>query len=99
MPAVPELAIVGRPPTSIQGVRFRERSNTRRVAVNLRPKEIAVLELARDQFAPVEVSFNDVRAGLKGLVESGEIDASRIKDAALGEPRAVRRCIAEVFGA
>lgn len=99
MPAVPEIAIVGRPPTSIPGVRFRERSNTKRVAMNLRPKEVAILELAREHFAPVEVSFEEVRTRLRGLLAAGEIDSNRIKDAAVGEPRSVRRYMTELFAA
>lgn len=99
MPAAPEIAIVGRPPTSIPGVHFRERSNMRRVAMNLRPKEVAVLELARDGFASVEVPLDEMKARFQELVGSGEIDARKINDAAKGEPRATRRYVAELMPA
>ena len=82
MPAISEMAIVGRPPTSIPGVRFRERSNTKRVLMNLRPKEVAVLELARENFAPVEMSRRDMKAHLEKLKDAGEIDSAKIKRAA-----------------
>lgn len=99
MPAVPEIAVVGRPPTAIDGVRFRERSNAKRILVNLRPKEVAILELARDDFAPAEIPFDDIKTHLKTLLAAGEIDSTKIKDAAAGEPRAVRKHIAELFAA
>ncbi|MHB8151963.1 MAG: DUF6088 family protein [Bacillati bacterium] len=99
IPAVPEIAVVGRPPTSIPGVCFYERSNPQRVAMNLRPKEVAVLELAREKCASVEVSFSEVKARLAELARIGEIDCSKIKDVATGEPRAVRRYVAELLAA
>ncbi len=99
MAAAPEIAVVGRPPTSIPGVHFRERSNMRRVAVNLRPKEVAVLELARDGFASVEVPFSEVKARFQELVRTGEIDPGRINDAAKGEPRSAQRFVAEMLPA
>ncbi|MHB8140330.1 MAG: hypothetical protein ACYDHD_03595 [Vulcanimicrobiaceae bacterium] len=67
--------------------------------MNLRPKEVAVLELAREKCASVEVSFSEVKARLAELARIGEIDCSKIKDVATGEPRAVRRYVAELLAA
>lgn len=99
MPAVPEIAVVGRPPTSIPGVHFRERSNMKRVAMNLNPKEVAILELARDRFASVEAPFAEVKVCFRDLVRSGEIDSHKINEAARGEPRSAQRFVAELLPA
>lgn len=71
----------------------------KRVAMNLRPKEIAVLELAREDFSSVEVPLIDVKARFEDLMRAGDINRDRIKGAAMGEPRAVRRYIAGLFAA
>jgi predicted transcriptional regulator of viral defense system len=83
------IAIVGNRPTSVPDVRFVERSNIERVTAGLRPPEIALLEVVRDDLKWVELSETDVRTRLRELVAAGDIDARRVRRAAKREPRRV----------
>ncbi len=69
----------------------------KRVAMNLNPKEVAILELARDRFASVEAPFSEVKVCFRDLVRSGEIDPHKINDAAKGEPRLAQRFVADLL--
>jgi hypothetical protein len=64
-----------------------ERSNIERVTAGLRPPEIALLEVVRDDLKWVELSETAVRARLRELVAAGDIDARRVRRAAKREPR------------
>jgi len=97
LPALTEVAVVGRPPTGVPNVRFRERSNIRRVSAGLSPKDIAVLEIARDRFKYVETTLAETRKAIASLVKAGEVAPDRIRFAAIGEPRAAARAVEELF--
>lgn len=89
IPPLPTIAIVGNRPTSVPAVRFVERSNIERVTAGLRPSEVALLEVVRDDFRWVELSEADVRIRVKELVRAGDIDVRRVRRAAKGETRSV----------
>ncbi len=89
IPLHPTIAVVGTPPTSVPNVRFVERSNIERVTAGLRPSEIALLEVLRDDLKWVEISDTAVRARFGDLVAAGDIDARRVRRAAKREPRRV----------
>lgn len=78
VPSITEVAVPGRAPDPVPGVRFRSRSHTRHVR-GLRPVEVAVLELLRDPSA-VESPWPVVVARI------GELASSRaIRPALLSE--------------
>jgi predicted transcriptional regulator of viral defense system len=89
IPPRPVIAVVGNPPTSVSGVRFVERSNIERVTAGLRPAEVALLEVLRDDLKWVELSDSAMRARLRELVAAGDIDPRRVRRAAKREPRRV----------
>jgi predicted transcriptional regulator of viral defense system len=89
IPARSSFAVVGNPPTSVPNVRFIERSNVERVTAGLRPSEVALLEVLRDDLNWVELSDSAVRDRLRELVLAGSIDVRRVRRAAKGEPRRV----------
>ncbi len=89
IPPRPTIAVVGNLPTSVPNVRFVERSNIERVTAGLRPSEVALLEVLRDDLKWVEISDSAVRARLHELVAAGDIDARRMRRAAKREPRRV----------
>jgi Family of unknown function (DUF6088) len=97
IPPQPIIAVVGNPPTSVSGVRFVERSNIERVMADLRPPEVALLEVLRDDLKWVEISDFAIRARLHELVEAGDIDARRIRRAAKREPRRVAAKLEELL--
>ena len=99
IPPRPTLAVVGNPPTSVPGVRFIERSNLERVAAGLRPAEVALLEVLRDDLKWVELSPAALRARLHELVAAGDIDARRVRRAAKREPRRVASALEALLAA
>lgn len=84
VPPVPTVAVVGRAPKGVAGVRFTTRSNLRRIG--LTPLEIAVLEVLRDPTF-TELTWADVVTRLRELGRSGRIDFGRLGLAANGERR------------
>ncbi|MEA2721552.1 MAG: hypothetical protein QOJ39_3416 [Candidatus Eremiobacteraeota bacterium] len=89
IPPKAKFAVVGSPPTSIPDVSFVERSNAERVVARLRPMEVALLEVLRDDLRWVEVPIADVRGRVRDLVAAGAIDPARLNLAAKREPRRV----------
>jgi predicted transcriptional regulator of viral defense system len=89
IPPRPTIAIVGNRPTSIPDVRFVERSNIKRVTAGLRPAEIALLEIVRDNLKWVEVPETAIRNRVSEFVSAGDIDVRRIRRAVKGETRRV----------
>ncbi|MEX1263098.1 MAG: DUF6088 family protein [Actinomycetota bacterium] len=83
VPATPELVVVGQVPTGIQGIRFRSRSNHRRIG--LRYLEVALLELLRPPDIG-EVSFDALRGRVEALVDDKQIRWDRVRKAAEREP-------------
>ena len=71
VPGITEVAVPGKAPEPLRGVRFRSRSYSRR-ELKLRPIEIAVLELLRDPTA-ADVSWSDVKQRIEELVASRQV--------------------------
>ena len=89
VPATPELVVVGQVPTGIKGIRFRSRSNHRRIG--LRYLEVALLELLRPPDIS-EVSLDVLRGRVEALVDDDQIHWGRVMKAAAREPaRAAER--------
>jgi hypothetical protein len=94
VPATVEIAVPGKAPEPLHGVRFRSRPPERR-ARRLRPSEVAVLEVLRDPRV-VEVPWDAVAGRVGALVASGEIRPSILRRAAADEHvPAVRAGLAE----
>lgn len=89
VPATPELVVVGQVPTGIKGIRFRSRSNHRRIG--LRYLEVALLELLR----PLDISevpIDALRDRVEALVDDKQIRWDRVRKATEREPvRAAER--------
>lgn len=92
IPAVQELAVIGRESTKFGGTVFRERVNPKRDGLN--PAEIAVLEIARDRLRYCETGRNQTVARLRDLAERGAINLGQLKKAAAGEHRIVQDFVA-----
>jgi hypothetical protein len=75
----PEIAVPGRVPTPIAGVRFCSRS-TRRREVDLSPIEVAVIEVLRDWPMSVEVDWDELRDKVGELVATRQIRVDRISE-------------------
>lgn len=88
VPAVPVIAVLGRPPKGIDGVQFVSRSNLERRG--LTPTEIAALEVLRDfpDYTDPGIGWSDVEDHLRTLVAQGRIDPARLLMAARFEHRA-----------
>lgn len=72
VPAVAQVAVPGRVPAPIPGVRFAARSIERRIAA-LRPLEVALLEVLRDGPETVEAPALKVMETALRLTAAGEI--------------------------
>jgi hypothetical protein len=83
VPSTAEVAVPGRVPEAIAGVRFRTRSYERRVR-GLRPLEVAVLEVLRDRGA-VEVPWDAVVRRFSELAERGDIRLDVLREEAADE--------------
>jgi hypothetical protein len=73
----PEIAVPGRVPAPVAGVRFCSRSPRRR-EFGLTPIEVAVIEVLRDWPVSVEASWDELRDKVVQLVAAGEIRPDRI---------------------
>lgn len=80
VPATPTIAVVGRAPKNLAGVKIVCRSNLRRI--DLRPTEVAVLETLRTFPQHIEVDWSQLHRVVTGLVASGDVDANRLRTAA-----------------
>lgn len=72
VPAIEVIAVPGRPPAPVRGVRFVSRSIERRL-IGLRPVEVALLEVLRAGPGLVEGSWAQVAEVAALLVAAGEI--------------------------
>ena len=93
VPATPDLVVVGQVPTGIQGIRFRSRSNHRRVG--LRYLEVALLELLRPPDIG-EVPLEVLRGRVAALVADKQIRWDRVCKAAEREPARVGERLRQV---
>lgn len=85
VPATIEVAVPGKTPEPIPGVRFRSRPYSRRER-RLTPLEVAVLEVLRDPFA-AEEPWPRVVERIRELVESRDVRGAILAAAATDEPR------------
>ncbi len=96
VPAVPEFAVVGPPPTGIPGARFHSRRNFARL--DLRPNEIALLEVLRDWPVHTEVDWTDLERTVVRLRTDGRIRPDHLRKAAAAERApALRERVADLF--
>lgn len=72
VPAIEQVAVAGRVPAPVGGVRFVSRSIERRIA-RLRPVEVALLEVLRDGPELVEKPWHKVGEVARQLAAVGEI--------------------------
>jgi hypothetical protein len=91
VPSVDEVALLGAPPTGIDGVRFHVRRNLARSGLTLH--EIATLEAIRAWPTHVGGDRGELRAAIVGLVADGRIRPARLRKAAGAEPRRVRESL------
>ena len=85
VPPTPSIAVVGRPPSGLDRTRFTRRSNVRRC--DLKPTEIAVLEVLRDYPAHVEVPWPKVVDRIRELAANGHVDLQKLTEVAATEHR------------
>lgn len=94
VPVVPTVAVLGRPPKGIEGVRVTTRSNLDRVDLN--HTEVAVLEALRDFPHYVDVDADSIRRVLRGLVANGRIDIDKMRRVAVSDRKPeVRRILSQ----
>ncbi len=97
VPAVPEFAVVGPPPTGVPGVRFHSRRNFARLG--LRYHEIALLEVLRDWPDYVERDWSDLERMVNRFRDDGRIRPNRVLKAATEEKApALRARLTELLG-
>jgi len=72
IPAIEQVAVPGRVPSAVAGVRFVSRSIERRIA-GLRPVEVALIEVLRDGPAIIEQPWASVTAVVERLIAASEI--------------------------
>jgi hypothetical protein len=77
------VAVLGRPPKGIAGVRFVTRSDSERVT--LRPTELAVLEVLRTSSSLVDIDRAALQQTISRLTASGEVNLDRLRRAARTE--------------
>lgn len=73
--AVPELVVVGEPPSGVDGVRFRSRSNYSRLRLSY--LEVGLLELLRDVPAAESGGWSDLVDAVAALDAAGELSVAR----------------------
>jgi len=95
LPAVDEVALVGAPPTGIDGVRFHVRRNPHRLHLTFH--EIAALEAVRAWPTHGDRDMRDLGMAVKGLASVGRIRPDRLARAASGEPPRVRDMLGSVL--
>lgn len=83
VPAVPQFAVVGPPPTGIRGAKLHSRRNFARLG--LRYEEIALLEVLRDWPVHVDVDWSDLKRTVIQLRDDGRIRPDRVRKAATEE--------------
>ncbi len=95
VPVTAHVAVVGRPPKGLRGVRFHARSNPARHG--LTPAEIAVLEALRLPETYFDVSWEQAVRTMRELDRTGRISIERISAAAAKEHNTlVRRRVVDL---
>lgn len=97
VPSVAEIAVPGRVPKPVPGVRFRQRGYRRREA-GLLPLEVAVIEALRAGPAAMEVGMAEFAARVRELSDRGTIRLGRLTTAVPAESDvATRRRFTELL--
>jgi hypothetical protein len=95
VPRDPHIAVVGRAPKGLDGVRVIARSNPHRVLLS--PADVAVLEAVRDFDRYASIPWPQARRRLRRLAADGKIDLIAIANVAAHERSAgLRRRIADL---
>lgn len=89
VPATVEVAVPGKVPEPMQGVRFRSRPYSRRER-RLTPVEVAVLEVLRDPSA-AEAPWPSIEKHIRQLLAEGTLRAGVLNAEATAEPRVMAR--------
>lgn len=89
VPSTVDVAVPGKTPEPMRGVRFRSRPHSRRER-RLSPVEVAVLEVLRDPDA-AEASWPRVVARIRELIADGTVRAEVLDAEASTEPRVKAR--------
>jgi hypothetical protein len=98
VPRRPHVAVVGRAPKGLDGVRVTTRSNAHRILLS--PTEVAVLECLRDYDRSSELPWRVGRGRLRDLEAEGRIDLASIARVATHERCAgLRDRISELISA
>lgn len=84
LPAHPEYAVVGAPPSGLGDVRFVSRKNLARI--ELRPLEIALLESLRSWPTFSEVDWDEFVRRIEELVNEGQIRLAPVLKAGAKDP-------------
>lgn len=97
VPSVFEVAVPGKTPDPVPGVRFRSRPYARRTR-ELRPLEVAALEVLADPLV-TEVSPEHLQTRIKELIATGVVRCAVLVDEANDEARPiVRTRMAQIAG-
>lgn len=72
----PMIAVVGRPPKGLHGVKFTSRSNPHRIVLNR--LEVTLLEALRDFPEHSELDWPTARARIRRLVRDGRVDLEKV---------------------
>lgn len=97
IPRVETVAIPGRPPSLLPGVRFVGRTSSARRDERLTPLEIALLEVLRDWDHIVEVSHEDALTKIRSFFAKGDIRPHKLARASHEEPARVRERLRELL--
>jgi hypothetical protein len=89
MPSTVEVAVAGKAPEPMRGVRFRSRPYSRRER-RLTPLEVAVLEVLRDPHA-AEQPWPEVEDRIRELATDGSLRPAVLGAEASDEPRVQAR--------
>jgi len=89
VPGTVDVAVPGKTPEPMRGVRFRSRPYSRRER-RLTPTEVAVLEVLRDPDAS-EAPSSQVTARIRELIADGAVRADVLDAAVAAEPRVTAR--------
>jgi hypothetical protein len=89
VPSVVEMAVPGRPPAPLPGVRFRSRPFSRREHGGLFPSEVALLEVLRDYPDTTESSWSELLEQVQTLLDQGTLRQGVIT-VAIGDERPPR---------
>lgn len=81
----PIIAVVGRPPKGLDGVRFTGRSNPHRIVLS--HIEVTVLEALRDFPDHSELDWPAARARIRQLVADGRVDLKKVAGVGATERR------------